>query len=628
MADVAQAIGSIQDFFAAVAQELLVTLAFFFSLALWKYIGQRNKSGKQKKTKKIHSPREPSKKVVVGHSAKVAPDAKTLQNIKAAEEQMLRLLDQREFTRALNFFRTFERDGRDIHFTEALFGSLIQSAIRVGKVDVVERLLRSMQRNGTEPSREFWRTVLKMLSSRKHFEVCLNIFSIFGRSLPSDKVIFSCLINGALEHGAPDRAVAMLHRYREATDLDPRDYVLLLRTYVAVGDVDAAESVFRELGPRMTALMLNLVLLTCVQAKQPDRALERLHEACALQDSRSSEGDAAADPIVDVVSYNSVIKGFSQAGLCARCFDCLHEMRARNLEPDDVTFGSLLDMCITVNDMGAADQVVNLLMRRDQPVDTVVCTLFIKGLVRAQKLPKAVELYEEMKLRTEGSRPDIVTYSVLIKAHVDSHNLEQALLVVEDMVKAGHSPDDIILTHLLEGCRYVGNHALGKKLFEDMLAAGVKPSDFTLITMVKLHGRCGAHDDAYHLVKNWESLYRFKPSVIHYTCLMSGCLRTKNYDQAWEAYRLMMDNQVQPDETTLATLLPGMIAAQNWDRVLEIVSYAVKCPKPIHIATETLNNALTQVRTAPGKTIHASQLQALMQRANIRVAPRNARHQP
>jgi len=393
--------------------------------------------------------------------------------------------------------------------------------------------------------------------------------------------------------------------------------------------VDAAESVFRELGPRMTALMLNLVLLTCVQAKQPERALERLHEACALQDSRPSEGDAVADPIVDVVSYNSVIKGFTQAGMSARCFDCLHEMRARNLEPDDVTFGSLLDMCITVNDMGAADQVVNLLMRRDQPVDTVVCTMFIKGFVRAQKLPKAVELYEEMKRRTgEGSRPDIVTYSVLIKAHVDSHNLEQALSVVEDMVTAGHSPDDIILTHLLEGCRYVSNHALGKKLFEDMLAAGVKPSDFTLITMLKLHGRCGAHDDAYHLVKKWESLYGFKTSVIHYTCLMSGCLRTKSYDQAWEAYRLMMDNQVQPDETTLATLLQGMTAAQNWDRVLEIVSYAVKCPKPIHIATETLNNALTQVRAAPGKTIHASQLQALMQRANIWVAPRNARHQP
>merc|ERR1719174_3405264 len=131
------------------------------------------------------------------------------------------------------------------------------------------------------------------------------------------------------------------------------------------------------------------------------------------------------------------------------------------------------------------------------------------------------------------------------------------------MIVAGHTPDDIILTHLLEGCRYVNNHDLGKKLFKDMLATGVKPSEFTLIGMVKLHGRCGAHEEAYQLVASWEKEHGFKPSVIHYTCLMSGCLRTKNYDQAWQAFKLMQESGITPDETTLATLLPGMVAAQQ-----------------------------------------------------------------
>merc|ERR1719262_1638682 len=202
--------------------------------------------------------------------------------------------------------------------------------------------------------------------------------------------------------------------------------------------------------------------------------MERLHEARTFQERRPCKTDEDSqdnEPIVDGVSYNTVIKGFAQAGMLPRCFDCLHEMAAHNLEPDDVTFGTLLDMCIADNDMNAANQVVDLLVRGDRPVDTVMCTLFIKGLVRAQKLPKAVELYEEMKRRNhEGARPDIVTYSVLIKAYVDSHDLEKALLLVEDLNAAGHTPDDIILTHLLEGCRYVGNHALGKKLYKDMMA--------------------------------------------------------------------------------------------------------------------------------------------------------------
>lgn len=624
-------ISFIADILAAVSQEITVFVVFFISLFLWRHLGQRQKVGKQAWKAVAPQTCQPAlsvKKVSVGQGAEIVDkqiDSKLLQAIESAEAQMIKLLDQREFTRALNFFRTFERDGRDRHFSEALFTALIQSAIRVGKIDVVERLLRSMKRRGAEPSRDFWRTTLKMLSSRKHFATCLSIFSIFGRSLPADKVVFSCLINGALENGTPEHAASMLDRYCES-DLEPRDYVLLFRTYVSMGDVDSAEKAFRTLGENMSSLMLNLFLLACINTKQPERALGYLHEARTLQERRAlgnSVQPQQNEPIVDVVSYNTVIKGFAQAGMLPRCFDCLYEMKSFNLEPDDVTFGTLLDMCIADNDMKAANEIVDLLVRGDRPVDTVMCTLFIKGLVRAQKLPKAIELYEEMKRRTsEGSRPDIVTYSVLIKAYVDTHDLERALLLVEDLTAAGHTPDDIILTHLLEGCRYIGNHTLGKKLFEDMTVAGVKPSEFTLITMLKLHGRCGAHNEAYQLVANWELNNGFAPSVIHYTCLMSGCLRTKNYDQAWQAFKLMLDMGVKPDETTIGTLLPGMVAAQHWERVVELARLALKGPTRINIATETLNNALSQMRQASGKAANADQLQTMMQEANMQIRTR------
>merc|ERR1719499_694193 len=214
--------------------------------------------------------------------------------------------------------------------------------------------------------------------------------------------------------------------------------------------------------------------------------------------------------------------------------------------------------------------------------------------------------------RREGARPDIVTYSVLIKALVDQHDLDRALRLVEDMKAAGQSPDDIIVTHLLEGCRHACNHALGKRLFADMLASGVKPSEFTLVTMLKLHGRCGAHKEAYELVAGWCGQHGLSPSVIHYTCPMSGCLRTKSYDQAWAAYELMCSNGVVPDGTAITTLLPGMVAAQQWDKVLALARQALKAPKPVAVPPETLNNALSQMLADVGNIAQAEQLQAMM----------------
>jgi pentatricopeptide repeat protein len=161
---------------------------------------------------------------------------------RATEQQMLKLLEQREFTRALNMYRACERDGRDRHFTnEELFSAFIQSAIRVGKIDVLERMLRAMRRNGILPSLKFWQTTLKMLSSRKHFNACISTHVLFARQIPADKVVYSCLINAALECNSPELAAQMLDKYGEA-EIDAKDYVLHFRTYVALGDVDTAEA--------------------------------------------------------------------------------------------------------------------------------------------------------------------------------------------------------------------------------------------------------------------------------------------------------------------------------------------------------------------------------------------------
>jgi len=465
------------------------------------------------------------------------------------------------------------------------------------------------------PSLAFWQSLLKMLSSRRLYQVCLQAHDLFKELIPADRIAYSCLINAALECNMADQALSMLPRYREA-QLDAKDYILFFRAYTAAGNMEGVVSTFRELKGNTTTLMLNLLLLTFVNDKRAEEALAYLQEAKTYE----QEGGPR---IIDTVSYNTLIKGFAEASKPERCFDILKDMRDHGLEPDDVTFGSLLDVCIADNDINKAQTVIETLMQGDRPMDTVMCTLFIKGFVRVGNLAKAMELYEHMKGR-EDAPPDVVTYSVLIKALVESRNMEKALLLVDDMVIAGHCPDDIILTHLLEGCRHIGNQPLGKKLFDDMLARGVKPSEFTLMTLVKLNGRCGMLTEARELIETWEMMHGQRPSVIHYTCLMSGCLRAKDYRQAWDAYELMCKNNVIPDETSFATMIPGMASAQRWDNVLTLASRAIQYPSGPALPADALNTALSTMLNVGQVRPHAQKLYSLMQRANIPVTVRNA----
>jgi len=290
------------------------------------------------------------------------------------------------------------------------------------------------------------------------------------------------------------------------------------------------------------------------------------------------------------------------------------------LQPDDITLGSILDTCISDTDLAVADEIANLLLSSGRQISNVMWTLFIKGLVRAGSAWKAVALYEEMKKR--GAQPDLITYSVLIKGLVDGNDLGKAMELAEDIKAQGLTIDDIILTHLLEGCRHANNFKLGKKLFKETLDAGLKPSDVTLVTMLKLYGRVGEFNEAFEMVKEWENTNGSKPTVIHYTCLMSGCLRSKHYDQAWESFQLMLDSGIEPDQTTIATLLPSMVTAQHWNRVLILAKRATQIAGS-QPPVDALNHALSHMRASRSAGQRADELHALMQTAGIRISTRN-----
>lgn len=613
----------------AITQELVVLGVFLVSYLTWRHLGLLKSRAKAERKLKFsdaspaNKPPSPRFKAATSSSAKLGSlvvDA----NTKALETQMLHHLEQHEFTRALNLYRSTERgDGCKRQFSEQFYATFIESAVRVGKTDVLERLFRAVKRSNMNPSQEFWRRMLKMLSSRKHFSTCLLVHTLFRNQLPTDKVVWSCLANACLEVGDAQRAETMLEQYSKA-DISIKDHVLLFRTYLALKNTDASEALFHRLGVDTSPLMLNLLLLTCVNTNQAERGLRLLHEGHQLEEraEKSQSGESEDTTVVDTISYNTVIKGLAQASNLKACFECLRGMITRGLQPDDITFATLLDACIKENDMCAIGEIVKMSTDGEHKIGTVMYTLFIKGLVKADCLPKALELCEEMK--RAGAMPDVITYSVLIKALVDRHELERALQLVVDMKTTGHAPDDIILTHLLEGCRYAGNHSLGKQLFTEFVSNGVKPSEFTLLAMLKLCGHVGAHQEAHDLVAGWEATTGDKPSVIHYTCLMSGCLRRKHYDLAWEAFKLMKVGGVKPDGMTFATLLPGMVAAQAWDRILEIARQALVQPTQNKIPPETLNNALAQMQAANGFARQACELRELMRAAGVTPSTRRS----
>merc|ERR1719282_1105696 len=110
-------------------------------------------------------------------------------------------------------------------------------------------------------------------------------------------------------------------------------------------------------------------------------------------------------------------------------------MVARGLEPDHAAVCALLDECIAGGDMATADELLEAAC--DWSNKSTVCAAMVKAHVRAKCLEKAMRFHESMKQYGCAS-PDIVMYSVLMKALVEEDRLDTAMCILEDMLAAGH----------------------------------------------------------------------------------------------------------------------------------------------------------------------------------------------
>merc|ERR1719174_1813311 len=134
----------------------------------------------------------------------------------------------------------------------------------------------------------------------------------------------------------------------------------------------------------------------------------------------------------------------------------------------------------------------------------------IDACARVGRMESVSDLLEDMK--KHGVRPNLITFSTMIKGHCQSGDIQTAF-----------------------------------SLLEQMQAAGVQPSNFTLSVLVKLMNRARKLDQAFGLVQEISQKYNFKPNVHVYTNLIQACTSNRQLTRAMETLETMLRNNVYPE---------------------------------------------------------------------------------
>lgn len=566
----------------------IVALGVFFTT--WLIVNKMMKQAKVDKAKSVPGPRarKPPQELAAG----------------------VILLCQTQFTRALRVYRDMVRRNEDKEILdENFYMSLCEAAIRVGQRDVAIQIVTRMKENGLTASMPFQQSLVRLLCARKFFEECLQLDEMFQP--PADLVINSCLSLAAAESGRADKSLFFLEQLGEENELESRDYLPYLRLLHRQGDIDASGVMIRKMlatDKPMEAVCFNLVLATCCETKP--ELMDGLFQEAVKFEERSGHA------LIDIVTYNTRLKSAAKQKDIPRCFSILNEVHNTTLDADDVTYSTLLDVCVDSDESSMASRALQQLSESGVKMNCVLLTTVIKGFVRTNQLEKAMQLLEVMQRSTSSVRPDLVTFSVLIKAHCEAGKIGEALGLLETLVKSDVEVDSIVFAHILEGCAQTGNCALAEKLFGDMLKANISPSPYALNSMVKVYGRNDEYRKCEALINTMEERFGVKPTEPAYSYLISALFKQKDHAHAMRKYT-EASQLVEVRGQLVNTMLTGLCEARMFKEFFEVTQFALTTELP-RLKVETFGFCLNQIlHTGMGDV--AKKFYAMLQQAQVEV---------
>jgi len=485
--------------------------------------------------------------------------------------------------------------------SEGSLVGMISSCVEARNCGLAEHILGWARAKGRCSLPVFSATLKVLAASKQSEKICAIYEEACSEGLVLDDAAYGQLINFAVQAGRVELARTL---FKRAKNPDAQNYMSLMRACGAEGKVDQALEMLRELQQcgEVDTMTYNCALDVCVSCGNADAA-----------DKVLKEMEAAGR--VDVVSYNIMLKQCVSDGANLKSPETvLEDMRKRGLKPNTATYNSLLGGALAAGNFERAWRTIDR-MESSGGVDAYTVSILFKGYKRerrgmdAEAVHKALGLIEKHKVKVDEVLVNVAleacvalrdmhqvkvaleifkrsgwavpkqcamhTYGVLIKAHGQSQNLEEAwrlwnLVTVEKAMEASEQLYGQMLDALVtNGCL---DDALA--LFEDMKSTHRDTLDsqgFAVAYAMIIRGFSQRRECAKAL-RCYEEMKQngTKVSLVVLNTLIDACSRVGDMEAAGRVFDEMVDLQCEPDVITYTTLIKGYCVCGNLDYSLQL----------------------------------------------------------
>merc|ERR1719243_62338 len=400
-------------------------------------------------------------------------------------------------------------------------------------------------------------------------------------------------------------------------EVDISKHVAMMRARSKENDLEGAMQVFRKLqssGVQLTSLAYNALLDACVQCGKVHVALQHFKE---MQDLG----------LVDVVSYNTLLKAYLKQGQIVKARKLLGEMAENNIQANQVTYNEMLNALVAVKDRHEMWGLVREMNAIGMRPNSVTCSIILKSLTShsapddvRQAMALIDNLQEDMdevlfasvieacvrvgqldllsaKLQQYAAKGGLAglsapTYGSMIKAYGRARDIERVRELWAEMRRRCVKPTSITLGCMVDALVCNGlpeaAHDLVKEIAEDAVTRDILN---TVVYSTLLKGFAQARQpERVHAVYEEMLDAGISCNTVSYNTMIDANARTGNMAKAAELFSSMQEHRVSPDVITYSTLVKGYCQAGDIDMGFQVLREMNKSGK--HDPDEILYNSL------------------------------------
>ncbi|KAG7580766.1 Pentatricopeptide repeat [Arabidopsis suecica] len=229
-------------------------------------------------------------------------------------------------------------------------------------------------------------------------------------------------------------------------------------------------------------------------------------------------------PERNLVSWNSIITGYSQNGDAEEAMCMFSDMLDLGIAPDKVTFFSVIRASM-IQGCSQLGQTIHAYVSKTGFVkDAAIICALVNMYAKTGDAESAKKMFEDLE------KKDTIAWTVVIIGLASHGHGNEALSIFQMLQEEGNAtPDGITYLGVLYACSHIGLVEEGQRYFAEMRDLyGLEPTVEHYGCMVDILSRAGRFEEAERLVKTMP----VQPNANIWGALLNGCEIHENLDLA------------------------------------------------------------------------------------------------